>query len=96
MATEPNRVVAGATAVLGLVAALAPVVADLDWTSTLGVIAGVGVVAAAAVKWLDGWQKFEERTAIELYSDGGLSDGDAEGAPPAEGTVGGHGEGNLS
>jgi hypothetical protein len=55
----PNRLVAVALAVLGLIAAIAPVVANLDWTSTVSVIAGLGVVAAAAIKWLDGWQKQE-------------------------------------
>jgi protein-S-isoprenylcysteine O-methyltransferase Ste14 len=95
--TAPNRVVATATAVLGLVAALAPVVADLDWTSTLGVVAGVGVVAAAALKWLDGWQKYEERTAIELGELQGLPPAEYdEDAPQPEGSVGGAGEGNLS
>ncbi len=57
----PNRLVAYATALLGLVAALAPVIADLDWESTASVIAGVGVTAAAALVWLNGYQKYEER-----------------------------------
>jgi hypothetical protein len=56
-----NRVVAIAVAGFGFVAAIAPVAANLDWTSTAGIIAGVGTVAAVAVKWLDGWQKHEQR-----------------------------------
>jgi protein-S-isoprenylcysteine O-methyltransferase Ste14 len=57
--TPPNRVVAVATVVLALLTALAPVVLNLDWTSTAGIIASLAVVATTAVKWLDGWQKFE-------------------------------------
>lgn len=59
----PNRVVALLTALLGLVAAVAPAAANLDWTSTAGVIVGVGVVAAASLKWLTGWQKHESEVA---------------------------------
>ena len=60
----PNRQVTYLTAALGLVAALAPVIADLDWESTTAVIAGAGIVASAALTWLRGWQKYEERTAL--------------------------------
>lgn len=56
----PNRVVALLTALTGLAAAVAVPLANLDWSSTAGVIAGVGAIAAAAVKWLDGWQKHEQ------------------------------------
>lgn len=61
---QVNRVVAVLTALLGVAAAIAPVAADMDWTSTIGVITGVGVVAAAALKWLDGWQKAEARDGL--------------------------------
>jgi hypothetical protein len=56
---KPNRVVAIATALLSLAAAVAVPLANLDWSSTAGVIAGVGAVAAVALKWLDGWQAHE-------------------------------------
>lgn len=55
----PNRLVALLTALMGLAAAVAVPASNLDWSSTAGVIAGLGTVAAAAVKWLDGWQKHE-------------------------------------
>jgi hypothetical protein len=58
---QVNRVVAGATALLGLVAAAAPVAANMDWQSTAGVIGGIGAVALVSYKWLDGWQKAEDR-----------------------------------
>lgn len=59
----PNRLVALATAVLGVAAAISVPLANLDWSSTVGVIAGIGAAAAAAVKWLDGWQQHEGRLA---------------------------------
>lgn len=58
-----NRAVALAVALLALVAGLAPVIANFDWTSTAGVIAGLAAVSAVANKWLDGWQKHEDREA---------------------------------
>lgn len=61
----PNRVATYAAALAALCAAVVPVLADLDWTSTVGVIGGVGILAAVVYKWLDGWQKYEERTALE-------------------------------
>lgn len=64
MSLTPNRVAALATAFLGLAAAVAVPLASLDWSSTAGVIAGLGTVASVAVKYLDGCQKHEERNAI--------------------------------
>lgn len=59
----PNRVVAIVTALLGLAAAVAVPLSNLDWSSTAGIIAGLGTVATVAVKWLDGWQKHEAEVA---------------------------------
>ena len=61
----PNRLATYAAALAALCAAIVPVVADLDWTSTVGVIGGVGALSAVVWKWLDGWQKYEERVALE-------------------------------
>ncbi len=62
----PNRVVAIGVAILSLVLAILPTLAQFDWTSTAGVIAGIGGVAAVALKWLDGWQLHEDREALPL------------------------------
>lgn len=43
-----------------LCAALAPAVANLDLTSTAGLGAGVIALAGVVIKWLDGWQKYEQ------------------------------------
>lgn len=61
---QANRIVVLVTALLGLAAAVLPVAANMDWTSTAGVIGGAAVAAAAAVKWLDGWQRHEDREAF--------------------------------
>lgn len=64
---SPNRVVAAATAVLSLTLAVLPVVVDMDWTSTAGVLAGIVAVVSVALKWLAGWQAHEQRQAIIDY-----------------------------
>ena len=51
----PNRLATYAAALAALCAAIVPVVADLDWTSTIGIIGGVGALSAVVWKWLDGW-----------------------------------------
>jgi cyanate permease len=56
-----NRIVALLTALAALAAGLAPVVADLDWESTVGIVGGLSAVTAVVYKWLDGWQKWEGR-----------------------------------
>lgn len=54
-----NRIVAIASSVLLLVMALMPVIANFDWRSTAGIMAGIPAVAAIAYKWLHGWQLWE-------------------------------------
>lgn len=58
---KPNRVAVYLTALAGLAGALAPVVANLDTRSTVGVLGGLATILTVAVKWLDGWQKHEAR-----------------------------------
>lgn len=43
-----------------LAAALTPALANLDLTSTAGLAAGVIALAGVVIKWLDGWQKYEQ------------------------------------
>lgn len=59
----PNRIAVYLTALAAIAGGLAPVVADLDLSSTAGVVAGVFSIVAVARKWLDGWQAYERRTA---------------------------------
>jgi hypothetical protein len=61
-----NRIVAVAAAVISLALAVLPVVANMDWTSTAGVIGGIIAVLGIAQKWLEGWQKHEARGAVVL------------------------------
>lgn len=60
---QVNRLVAAATFVLGLAAAIAPVVSEQDWSSPATFITGIGISAAAALTWLNGWQKHEAQQA---------------------------------
>lgn len=61
----PNRLAVYLTALAGLAAALAPAVANLDLTSTVGVAAGFAGITTVVHKWLEGWQKDEERYHLE-------------------------------
>jgi uncharacterized membrane protein YebE (DUF533 family) len=59
MKLPPNRVVAISTALIALLLGLLPVLAEMDWTSTAGIIAGIVGLLTIAYKWLEGWQKWE-------------------------------------
>jgi hypothetical protein len=83
----PNRIALYLTAAAGLLGALAPIVADLDWTSTVGIAAGLAAITGVVYKWLDGWQKYEERTALEplVEEQLGANIVPPGGPPPVEG-----------
>jgi hypothetical protein len=66
MTLSLNRIVALLTALSGLLAAIVVPLANLDTSSTIGVAVGLGTVVAAAVKWLDGWQKHEARESTDV------------------------------
>lgn len=57
-----NRIVTILTVIAGVIVAGLPVLADMDTTSTAGVLGGLASISVVVVKWLDGWQKFESRT----------------------------------
>jgi hypothetical protein len=56
-----GRIIAIVSVVVGLIGAAAPVVANMDLSSTAGVVAGLVAVCTVVVKYLDGWQRYEER-----------------------------------
>lgn len=62
----PNRIAVYLTAASGLTAAIAVPVANLDTSSTVGVLGGLVAILGVAVKWLDGWQKHEARGGTAL------------------------------
>jgi hypothetical protein len=49
------------TICLGIVGAVTPMLADMDLTSTAGVVAALVAIAPVVVKYLDGWQQYEAR-----------------------------------
>lgn len=77
-----NRVVAVAAALISLALGVLPVVANFDWTSTAGVIAGIIAVLGIVQKWLEGWQAHEARQPITSAAPAHPDQGDA-GAKPA-------------
>ena len=81
----PNRIAVYLTVAAGLLGALAPVIADLDIESVAGIAAGLAAIAAVVYKWLEGWQKYEERTALEPLVEQQLGAGvvDPSAPPPA-------------
>jgi protein-S-isoprenylcysteine O-methyltransferase Ste14 len=62
---NPNRWVTLAVSALGLAAGALPAVANLDWSSTAGVVGGAIVVLGVATKWLTGWQQWEALQATQ-------------------------------
>ncbi len=59
MLKNPNRIAVYLTVAAGLLTALAPVIADLDLSSTAGVAAGLAGVVVVVNRWLQGWQQME-------------------------------------
>ena len=55
----PNRLAVYITGLIALLAGLLPLVGNLDWTSTAGVIAGLLAILGVVYKWLDNWGKWE-------------------------------------
>lgn len=70
-----NRIAIYAFALAALVGGLAPVWADLDWESTIGVITAIGTLATVLYKWLDGWQGYEERQDLIAFRDSEADEG---------------------
>lgn len=93
----PNRIAVYLTAAAALVAGLLPLVGNLDWQSTAGVLAGLGAILGVVVKWLDGWSKYErgegpgilpgddELETLDDYAEleDGFDEANAEPIPPA-------------
>lgn len=68
----PNRMAVYLTALAGLATALAPVIANLDTTSTVGVVGGFAGIATVVAVWLNGWSRHEGREAISAIENPGM------------------------
>ena len=63
-----------------------PVVASLDLSGTAGVVAGIVALCAVAVKYLEGWQRYEARLDLVPMTGSGARGsprGDRAGRPEA-------------
>ena len=65
----PNRIAVYFTAAAALAAAVVPVLADFDTSSTVGVVGGIGAFSAVIGVWLYNWGKYEERTDIQAVTE---------------------------
>ena len=61
----PNRLAIYLTGFIALIAGLAPLVGNLDWESTAGIIVGLTAIAIVVREWLVNWGKWEERKDLE-------------------------------
>jgi hypothetical protein len=62
----PNRIALYLTAAADLAAGVLPFIVDFGGSEKIVAYAtSILAVNAVVVKWLDGWQKYEERTALE-------------------------------
>ena len=55
----PNRLAVYLTGAIALLAGLAPLIGNLDWESTAGVVAGLLAISAIVREWLINWGKWE-------------------------------------
>jgi hypothetical protein len=61
MTITPGRIATLLAIIAGVAGAAAPAIANMDWSSTAGVIAGTLAVVGAIVAWLKGWREHEAR-----------------------------------
>ena len=82
----PNRLAVYLTGAIALLAGLLPLVGNLDWESTAGVIAGLTAIALVVREWLVNWGKWERGEGAGLLPGEIEDDFDEEAAeaPPAE------------
>lgn len=67
--TYLNRAVVVLNIVAGLAVAVTVPVANLDLSSTAGVLGGLAAIAVASAKFLTGWQAHEARVADPYMHD---------------------------
>jgi hypothetical protein len=78
----PNRMAVYLTGFVALVAGLLPLVGNLDWTSTAGVLAALAAVAVVVREWLVNWGKWERGEGAGLLPGELEDDFDEEHAEP--------------
>ena len=83
----PNRLAVYATAAGALAAGLLPLVGNLDWESTAGILGAITAISGVVAVWLYNWGKYERGEGeLVMAGDDELEDGfdeqTAEPVPP--------------
>jgi hypothetical protein len=80
----PNRLAVYVTGLVALIGGLTPLVGNLDWESTAGVLAAVAAIAGVVGVWLNNWGKWERAEEAQVSAElDELDDGfDEASAPP--------------
>jgi hypothetical protein len=55
----PNRIAVYLTGLIALALGLLPLVGNLDWTSTAGIIGAIAAISVVVREWLVNWGKWE-------------------------------------
>lgn len=64
----PNRIAIYLTGLASVATAIAPAVANLDTHDTIALVSGLGGIVLVVIKFLTGWQAFEQRQHYALQS----------------------------
>ena len=63
----PNRMAVYITGAIALLAGLTPLIGNLDWESTAGIVAGLIAILGVVVVWLQNWGKWERGEGQGLF-----------------------------
>jgi len=78
----PNRLAVYLTGFIALVLGLMPLVGNLDWTSTAGVLAALAAIGVVVREWLVNWGKWERGEGAGVLPGELEDDFELEGAGP--------------
>jgi hypothetical protein len=67
MTPLPNRTAVYATGIIALLLGLLPLIGNLDWTSTAGIVAALTAILGVVYKWLDNWGKWERGEGAGIF-----------------------------
>ena len=78
----PNRMAVYLTAAISLIVGVTPLIGDLDWESTAGLLASLVPILGVAAVWLNNWGKWERGEGAGLLPGEPDDDFDEQAAEP--------------